>query len=846
MLTFTGASSTAPYTFTYNINGGANQLVTTLIGNSINIAAPTTTPGTYVYNLISVKDAGTSTCSQNQAGSATITIDSLPIPSLSGPLSVCANSIANYATEAAMTNYNWTISGGGVITAGAGTNNITVQWGAAIGTYSIQVNYHNANGCTAISPSVKTVNVIPLPIPTIAGSANACIDVSYTYTTEAAMTGYIWIVSSGGTFTSGTATNSVAVKWNTLGPQTLSVKFTNANGCTASATVKDVLVNPLPVPTITGSVSTCMGGSYTYITEANMTGYTWSVSSGGTITAGATTNTIIVTWNAAGTQQINVNYINANGCTAKVAIAQGIIVNQLPIPPTITGLSAVCEGTANVTYVTEAGMTGYTWIVSAGGDITSGAATNEINVSWNTPGPQTITVNYTNANGCTAKAVTVKNITVNQLPIPTITGQVNTCLGVNYTYTTEVGMSGYTWIVSPGGTITEGTSSNTINVTWYTTGNQKVSVNYLNSNGCNAKVASEKVVTVNPLPVPTITGLSAVCVKTSDVIYTTESGMSSYDWNIPTSGIITSGAATNAITVTWNTVGSQMVTVNYINPNGCKATIPTEKIITINPLPQPTINGPDSVCVETSGVIYNTEKDMTNYNWTISLGGTITSNNSVNPITVTWNKVGAQIVSVNYIDVNGCATELATKQDVIVNPLPVPTISISDTTWIGSSYVCTTEPNMTNYDWIVSAGGIISTGAETNSATVKWITLGWQTLSINYIDKNGCTAAAATENKMRVINPPLTKTEGISPNGDGINDLLIFKGLENYPGSKLVIFTRSGEKVYENNNYLNDWDGKFVNKISNSRITLLSGTYYYILKLGGTKRTLKGFIYVGY
>jgi len=70
--------------------------------------------------------------------------------------------------------------------------------------------------------------------------------------------------------------------------------------------------------------------------------------------------------------------------------------------------------------------------------------------------------------------------------------------------------------------------------------------------------------------------------------------------------------------------------------------------------------------------------------------------------------------------------------------------------------------------------------------------------------------------------------------------------LENYPESKLIIFTRSGDKVYENDNYLNDWDGKFVNKISNSRITLLSGTYYYILKLGGTNRTIKGFIYVGY
>jgi len=534
-------------------------------------------------------------CASANSGSTTVTVEapsvggsitgdtSISTGSTSGTLTISGHTGTVVKWQSSVSPFNvWTDIANTATTYTSGVLTTTTQFRAVVQNGS----------CTTANSNSTTVTVNALPVPTITGSANTCSEGSNTYTTEAAMTGYTWTASADGTITSGTGTNSVTVKWNTLGAQTLSVRYVYSNGYSASATVKDVLVNPLPVPTITGPVSTCMGGSYTYITEANMTGYTWNVSEGGTITAGYATNAITVTWNDAGAQQVNVNYINANGCTAKAASFQNVTVNQLPVPPTIAGLSVVCEGTANVIYTTEEGMTGYTWFVSSAGNITSGATTKEINVTWNTPGPQTVTVNYINASGCIAKAVTVKNI--------------------------------------------------------------------------------------------------------------------------------------------------------------------------------------------------------------------------------------------------------------IVNPLPVPTISISDTTWIGSSYVCTTEPNMTNYDWIVSAGGIISTGSETNSATVKWITLGWQTLSVNYIDKNGCITAYATVKKMKVINPPLIKAEGISPNGDGINDLLIFKGLENYPESKLIIFTRSGDKVYENDNYLNDWDGKFVNKISNSRITLLSGTYYYILRLGGTNRTIKGFIYVGY
>ncbi len=60
-----------------------------------------------------------------------------------------------------------------------------------------------------------------------------------------------------------------------------------------------------------------------------------------------------------------------------------------------------------------------------------------------------------------------------------------------------------------------------------------------------------------------------------------------------------------------------------------------------------------------------------------------------------------------------------------------------------------------------------------------------------------------------------------TPNGDGINDYLAFTLLELYPGSLLQVFNRWGEKVFEDNNYYNDWDGE----------DLKAGTYFYILKI---------------
>ncbi|MEY4110655.1 MAG: hypothetical protein RLZZ46_1010 [Bacteroidota bacterium] len=69
-----------------------------------------------------------------------------------------------------------------------------------------------------------------------------------------------------------------------------------------------------------------------------------------------------------------------------------------------------------------------------------------------------------------------------------------------------------------------------------------------------------------------------------------------------------------------------------------------------------------------------------------------------------------------------------------------------------------------------------------------------------------------------------------TPNGDGKNESLIFKNLEFFQNSKLTVYNRWGEKVYEDENYQNNWSGD----------NLSSGTYYFNLVLS-EKETKTGF-----
>ncbi len=86
----------------------------------------------------------------------------------------------------------------------------------------------------------------------------------------------------------------------------------------------------------------------------------------------------------------------------------------------------------------------------------------------------------------------------------------------------------------------------------------------------------------------------------------------------------------------------------------------------------------------------------------------------------------------------------------------------------------------------------------------------------------------------------------VTPNGDGINDFLEIPELEQSPNNTVRIFDRYGLKVFEMNNYTNQFDGFATgsNFVIAKDKGLPSGVYFYIASLHDIGLDFQGFLYL--
>ncbi len=178
----------------------------------------------------------------------TIRFNFLNVPSenINGPNVVClANAISNYQTNLVIgQNYNWIATGGTIL--GSNTNNtVSVQWGAAGGTLTLNIS--NVTGCdTTLTMNVSNVGMLkPSIVGTLSVCNNSALQQIYSVNNNIGNT-YAWSCSNGSVI-SGQNSNNATIQW--LGSGQLIITETGNLGCEIKDTI-DFIFSPLLASTI--------------------------------------------------------------------------------------------------------------------------------------------------------------------------------------------------------------------------------------------------------------------------------------------------------------------------------------------------------------------------------------------------------------------------------------------------------------------------------------------------------------------------------------------------------------------------------------------------------------------
>lgn len=86
---------------------------------------------------------------------------------------------------------------------------------------------------------------------------------------------------------------------------------------------------------------------------------------------------------------------------------------------------------------------------------------------------------------------------------------------------------------------------------------------------------------------------------------------------------------------------------------------------------------------------------------------------------------------------------------------------------------------------------------------------------------------------------PADIPQGISPNGDGLNEYWVIDALDSIAENEVFIFNRWGKVVYRQAPYLNRWDGHADNGEA-----LPEGTYYYEVRINGETEGVRGYVVI--
>lgn len=531
-----------------------------------------------------------------------------------------------------------------------------------------------------------------------------------------------------------------------------------------------------------------------------------------------------------GNHTLGVRVKDDKGFWSNIVISPFTISNCVPPPQPIASNQSRCnEGTVTLSASGATGAQVYRWyddpvlntILFTGDSFTTPSLTTSKNYYVSIFDPNTT---------CESARVSVQAI-VTIIPQPNInpSGSITLCEGNSFILSAPAGFTTYAW--------SNGLTTQQIIVN--TSGNYSVSV----GNGTCTSVASNPINVIvsskTPKPVVTTSGTTELCDGAS-VTLTAPAGFT-YLW--------TSGQTTQSITVT--TAGNYAVSVT----DGSNCPSDLSEVITVSTFVRPakpvvTVLGNTALCgANTVGLLAPSGFNL--YQWSsgqtvaginVATAGsyTVVVGNAANCLSI-----GSDVITVTATG-QPCTGGSTPNTPPVINSETLAT-QIEGKIEIDLTSLVSDTDNNIDFASLKVINGTTSRGvtASINSSFLLQIDYtgnpftGTDRVTIEVCDLSGACAQRVLD--INVVGEVIV-FNGLSPDGDGLNDFMEIRYIDVVEGAsknKVTIYNRWGDLVFEVDDY--DNVSRVFTGVSNQGKELPAGTYFYKIDFS-QGQPLSGFI----
>ena len=487
--------------------------------------------------------------------------------------------------------------------------------------------------------------------------------------------------------------------------------------------------------------------------------------------------------------------MNEIGCPTRTTFS----VTFDPLPEVDLGMDqSACDGDMVTIESLDDPTYNYEWTLD--GDVLAGETSNTISVSAG----GTYALNVTSDQSCMNSDMA--DVVFNSIPTLDVGPDAVFCEGSSVELSITTDAPNISWTLN--GT-NQGTNTSTISATQG--GDYMIEVS--SDAGCvNAGQISVEEVSNPTLALDNV----ELCPGESQDV-SVQTGFVSYEWD----GVNSTGADATIEYTSVNSVTTESISLTVTDQNNCMATESFD--VTYYPeLMASVVSDNFNICegqqvtlVSTGGLFYE---------WTDPTG-TLSATDVPNP---TASPDATTTYSVTVSD--NCPNNMEVFDIVVnVNAPPVADAGRDTCVLAGQIYELNASGGASyfwdNEEYIVGSAFLPNAQVQLEDSSVVF--------TVTVTDVNGCVDTDQVE--ICVVDDPTELIEEvtvITPNGDGKNDALVFRGLEAFPENKLTIFNRWGNIIYQKVGYQRD--GLLWEALRDGE-ELPPDTYYYVLEFAEFK-----------